>query len=121
MHILFTIAASLLITSLSTATPTTIWQSPYSGEIVQPEAGATIVPDVDFPFQYDDSNWCESAFTPLTVYLTQGSAPPPFSDVTADGTLVEGSYVANFGKFVISNFGALLLALRGRDLVVVGD
>ncbi|KAI0717526.1 hypothetical protein C8T65DRAFT_737858 [Cerioporus squamosus] len=64
-----------------------IWKSPFDGTIVSPDAGSTVVPAVDFAFKYTVSNWCESAFSPFTVYFTQGAVPP------------------SFDNFMVSNFG----------------
>ncbi|RPD59455.1 hypothetical protein L226DRAFT_574470 [Lentinus tigrinus ALCF2SS1-7] len=101
-----TVASAMLLPKRDKA----IWQSPFSGTIVSPSAGSTIVPAVDFAFDYATSNWCESAFTPFTVYLTQGAEPPSFDNVTTDGTLADGSYLYNLGKFTVSNFGLPLSA-----------
>ncbi|TFK85693.1 hypothetical protein K466DRAFT_566475 [Polyporus arcularius HHB13444] len=81
----------------------TVILSPFSGTIVSPVANDTIVPGVEFPFEYDISNWCESAYSPFTVYLTE--APPSFDNVTTDGTLAPGTYIHNFGTYLVSNFG----------------
>ena len=80
-----------------------IWQSPFSGTIVSPAAGSTITPSVDFAFDYAVSNWCESAFSPFAVYITQ--EPPSFANVTSDGTLADGTFALFLGKFTVSNFG----------------
>ncbi|KAI1790473.1 hypothetical protein LXA43DRAFT_890939 [Ganoderma leucocontextum] len=86
---------------------TTIWQSPFSGTIVAPAANDVIVPGANFTFEYDNSNWCESGFSPFTVYLTDGAVPPAFENVTVNGTLAEGAYILGMGKYVIANFPGL--------------
>ncbi|KAM5542159.1 hypothetical protein V8D89_004032 [Ganoderma adspersum] len=86
---------------------TTIYQSPYSGIIVAPVANDVIVPGVNFTFQYDNSNWCESGFSQFVVYITSGSTPPPFDNVTVNGTLADGTYVLDLGKYVVPNFPGL--------------
>ncbi|KAL1952413.1 hypothetical protein VTO73DRAFT_1562 [Trametes versicolor] len=85
--------------------PATIWPSPFSGTIMAPTADQAMAFGVGFPFDYQVSSWCEPAFAPFTVYLTSGSAPPVFDNVTADGALADGAFVFAFGKFVVSRFG----------------
>ncbi len=94
--------------TLPTRRATNIWQSPFSGSVVVPAANDVLVPGVNFTFEYDNSNWCESGFSPFTVYLTSGAAPPPFDNVTVNGTLAEGTYVLDMGKYVIANFPGVL-------------
>ena len=107
----FSLATSLLVATLAQASvlpqrrDAKIWQSPFTGTIIAPVADADVAPDAAFPFAYAVSNWCESSFTPFTVYLTTGVAPPAFGNVTADGELAEGTYEFQFGKYTVSNFG----------------
>ena len=94
---------------------TTIYQSPYSGTIVAPAANDVIVPGVNFTFEYDHSNWCESGFSQFVVYITSGTTPPPFDNVTVNGTLADGTYVLDLGKYIVPNFpGALHTLVRVR-------
>ncbi|PIL30756.1 hypothetical protein GSI_06924 [Ganoderma sinense ZZ0214-1] len=86
---------------------TTIYQSPFSGTIVAPVADEVIVPGVNFTFQYDNSNWCESGFSEFIVYLTSGTTPPPFDNVTVNGTLADGTYILDMGEYVVPNFAGL--------------
>lgn len=87
-----------------------VWQSPFSGTIESPAANSTIVPAKAFDFKYASSNWCESAFSPFTVYLTD--EPCSFGNVTTNGTLAHGTYRHNFGTYMVSNFGTYLDACR---------
>lgn len=94
---------------------TTIYQSPYSGTLVAPAANDVIVPGVNFTFEYDHSNWCESGFSQFVVYITSGTTPPPFDNVTVNGTLADGTYVLDLGKYIVPNFpGALHTLVRVR-------
>ena len=104
----FILVAASLLAVLGSATvlpKREIWQSPFTGEIVAPLTNEVIVEDVAFPFNYKTSSWCQASFEPFEVYLTQGEAPPPFEDVTEDGVMADGSYVYDFGRFVVSHFG----------------
>ncbi|KAI0735831.1 hypothetical protein C8Q76DRAFT_792337 [Earliella scabrosa] len=104
----FILVAASLLAVLGSATvlpKREIWQSPFTGEIVAPSTNEVIVEDVAFPFNYKTSSWCQASFEPFEVYLTQGEAPPPFEDVTEDGVMADGSYVYDFGRFVVSHFG----------------
>ncbi|TBU30792.1 hypothetical protein BD311DRAFT_172396 [Dichomitus squalens] len=109
MKLFITAIAPLFATLASAAVlpkrEATVWRSPFSGTIDAPVANDVIVPGVDFAFEYALSNWCESAYTPFTVYLTGGPAPPPFENVNANGTLAEGSFMLDLGKYSVSNFG----------------
>lgn len=82
-------------------------KSPYAGNIVTPTTNGSIIPGNEFPFSYEPSDWCESAFQPFSVYLTQGAEPPTFDAVTENGTLADGTYVFNFGTFIVSHFGRM--------------
>ncbi|KAI0325027.1 hypothetical protein GY45DRAFT_1261671 [Cubamyces sp. BRFM 1775] len=82
-----------------------IWQSPFSGTLVSPTVDQPIALGGEFPFEFDVSSWCEPAFAPFTVYLTAGREPPVFANVTASGALAPGTFIFNFGKFVVSRFG----------------
>ena len=104
----FSLVAAPLVATLVAATALPkpkIWQSPFAGQIVAPPLDVPVTPGVDFAFEYAPSEWCEPAFEPFTVYLTAGDAPPPFSDVTADGALADARVVHPFGTFVVSHFG----------------
>lgn len=104
----FSLFATLAFALTLPKRQTTIIQSPFSGTIAAPAANDVIVPGTNFTFEYHNSNWCESGYSPFTVYLTSGSAPPPFDNVTVNGTLAEGTYVLDMGKYLIANFvGAL--------------
>ena len=105
MTTVISLFASVTYAAVLPKRETTVWQSPFSGTIDSPIAEDVLFPGVDFPFKYAASNWCESAYTPFRVYLTEGPTPPPFENVTVDGTLAEGSFILDLGKFLVSNFG----------------
>ena len=96
---------------------TQVWESPFSGTITAPTSDAVLLSGANFSFAYARSNWCESDFSPFTVYVAQGTAPPAFESVTPDGALAEGAYTAQLGKYTVSNFGeryaAFAFALGG--------
>ncbi|KAH9939016.1 uncharacterized protein BXZ73DRAFT_99691 [Epithele typhae] len=105
------LAFTLLVTVASASTlpkrqaGTQVWQSPFTGTITAPAADTAVEPGTPFAFAYTRNNWCQSSYSPFTVYATQGEAPPSFANVTTDGRLAEGTYVQEMGTFVVSNFG----------------
>ena len=58
---------------------TQVWESPFSGTITAPTSNVVLISGANFSFAYARSNWCESDFSPFTVYVAQGAAPPAFS------------------------------------------
>ncbi|CDO71749.1 hypothetical protein BN946_scf184920.g33 [Trametes cinnabarina] len=100
----FLLATLVPATALPKRQPST-WESPFPGTILSPTRGQLFQFGSELPFAYQVSSWCEPAFAPFTVYLTAGPNPPVFDNVTADGTLADGSYLVDFGKFVVSRFG----------------
>ncbi|KAI0668622.1 hypothetical protein C8Q78DRAFT_235012 [Trametes maxima] len=100
----FTIANLTAAVALPKRQPSPISQSPFTGVIVTPSENQPMSFGLDFPFEYDVSDWCEPAFAPFTVYLTAGE-PPVFDNVTATGALADGAFAFEFGKFVVSRFG----------------
>ena len=60
---------------------TQVWESPFSGTITAPTSDAVLLSGANFSFAYARSNWCESDFSPFTVYVAQGAAPPAFESV----------------------------------------
>ncbi|EJF58487.1 hypothetical protein DICSQDRAFT_110246 [Dichomitus squalens LYAD-421 SS1] len=73
------------------------------GVTVQPSDGSVIVPGTAFPFDYENRNYCESGYSPISVYMS--ATAPTSANVTNDGTLADGSFVFHFGDFLIANFG----------------
>ncbi|RDX43946.1 hypothetical protein OH76DRAFT_1487495 [Lentinus brumalis] len=73
------------------------------GTTTAPANGSTIVPGSTFPFHYSDSNFCESGYSLISVYLS--TSAPTAADVTTSGGLVDGSFSFDFGNFLIPNFG----------------
>ncbi|OSD05389.1 hypothetical protein PYCCODRAFT_1465295 [Trametes coccinea BRFM310] len=75
---------------------------PAHGLTVQPADGSTVTPGAAFPFEYENENYCESGYSPISVYLS--TSPPTDADVSG-GELVDGSFVYKFGDYLIANFG----------------
>ncbi|KAI0932786.1 hypothetical protein AcW2_001316 [Taiwanofungus camphoratus] len=73
------------------------------GIIDAPSANTTIAPGATFAFEYSVANACESGYSPLTVWLLQ--QPPSDDDLTSDGVFAEGTYLYEFGKYLVPNFG----------------
>ncbi|KAI0638935.1 hypothetical protein C8Q77DRAFT_1213661 [Trametes polyzona] len=76
---------------------------PAHGTTVNPAEGSTITPGASFAFKYENIDFCESGYSPISVYLS--TSPPTAADVTSGGELSEGSFVYRFGDFLIANFG----------------
>lgn len=107
-------AAAAAASALPKRQPAT-WQSPFAGTIVSPVENQAMSFGGGFPFEYDVSSWCEPAFAPFSVWLTTGAAPPTFGNVTAAGALADGAFAFEFGKFVVSRFGAFWWRAGCRD------
>ncbi|KAI9062760.1 hypothetical protein FKP32DRAFT_1573857 [Trametes sanguinea] len=75
---------------------------PAHGLTVQPADGSTITAGASFPFEYRNDDYCESGYSPISVYLS--TSPPTDADVSG-GELVDGSFVYKFGDYLIANFG----------------
>ncbi|KAJ7470774.1 hypothetical protein FB451DRAFT_321232 [Mycena latifolia] len=71
------------------------------GTITQPTAGLEISSAASIPFSYQDSNWCEGGYTPITVWLLDFA--PTTANLNATGQFVDAAYY--FGPFLIGNFG----------------
>ncbi|KAJ7628514.1 hypothetical protein FB45DRAFT_694631, partial [Roridomyces roridus] len=76
------------------------------GTITQPTADSTtlpspLVPGTSFPFAYQDSNWCEGGYTPITVWLLDYA--PTTGNLNATGQFTDALY--SYGLFLIPNFG----------------
>ncbi|CCM05548.1 uncharacterized protein FIBRA_07775 [Fibroporia radiculosa] len=76
---------------------------PSHGSIVAPSGNASIVPGAIFDFDFDSINYCESGYEPITVWLLEQE--PTDADVTSDGVFPNGTYLYNFGEWLIPNFG----------------
>ncbi|KAH9850635.1 hypothetical protein C2E23DRAFT_834770 [Lenzites betulinus] len=76
---------------------------PSHGTTVSPAAGSTITPGSSFPFSYRNEDFCESGYSPISVYLS--TSAPTSADVTSAGELADGSFVFKFGDYLIANFG----------------
>ena len=93
MHfITFSSLSALALSALSYA----------SAAIVAPANGTTIDPGATFAFDYENSNECESGYSPISVWLS--TSAPTSSDISG-GELVSGSYIYKFGDWLIPNFG----------------
>ncbi|KAI0358909.1 hypothetical protein OH77DRAFT_1395991 [Trametes cingulata] len=103
-YALSTLALSASLTHAATlaATKRQIVVSEH-GTTVDPVSGSTITPGASFPFSYENRNFCESGYSPISVYLS--TTQPTTADVTNSGELADGSFVFKFGDFLIANFG----------------
>ncbi|CAK5268672.1 unnamed protein product [Mycena citricolor] len=72
------------------------------GVINAPTAGTVVAAGSSFPFSYQDSNWCQSGYSPISVWLTD-SAPTTASINATDGSLLSSKHY--YGRFLIANFG----------------
>ncbi|KZT07354.1 uncharacterized protein LAESUDRAFT_713795 [Laetiporus sulphureus 93-53] len=100
-------------------------QSPETGTIVNPAVGTAIDPGASFAFNYSTNNWCHQGYSLFTVWLTPGPDAPTYADVTSTngnagdsvGILEEGTYLYDFGEFVVNNFRRLAdLAIEAGEL-----
>ncbi|KAJ7432524.1 hypothetical protein B0H11DRAFT_2125805 [Mycena galericulata] len=71
------------------------------GTITAPTAETAVTSSASFPFSYQDSNWCEGGYTPITVWLTDYA--PTTANLNATGQFTDATYY--FGPFLIGNFG----------------
>ncbi|KAJ7503556.1 hypothetical protein B0H11DRAFT_1986057 [Mycena galericulata] len=71
------------------------------GTITAPTAETAVSSSAAFPFSYQDSNWCEGGYTPITVWLTDYA--PTTANLNATGQFTDATYY--FGSFLIGNFG----------------
>lgn len=83
------------------------------GIIDAPSANTTIAPGATFAFEYSVANACESGYSPLTVWLLQ--QPPSDDDLTSDGVFAEGTYLYEFGKYLVPNFGMYIIYIEKGD------
>ncbi|KAI0757451.1 hypothetical protein C8Q80DRAFT_101692 [Daedaleopsis nitida] len=75
---------------------------PTHGTTIAPTDGTTVSPGTTFPFTYNRVNYCESGYTPISVYL---SSTAPANAAVTNGELANGSYVYKFGDYLFANFG----------------
>ncbi|EJF58489.1 hypothetical protein DICSQDRAFT_173001 [Dichomitus squalens LYAD-421 SS1] len=74
------------------------------GVTVRPADGETVVAGAPFPFEYAPANACHDGYTPIGVYI--GREAPSFEkDVQDNGHLRPGSFIFQFGDWLIPNFG----------------
>ncbi|KAI0662370.1 hypothetical protein C8Q70DRAFT_957870 [Cubamyces menziesii] len=76
---------------------------PAHGTTTEPTGGSVIAAGDAFPFKYENVDYCESGYSPISVFLS--TTAPTDADVTNSGELADGSYVYKFGDFLIANFG----------------
>lgn len=69
--------------------------------IVTPADGASIQAGETFSFQFTLDNWCESGYTPISLYLLADA--PTASSLDASGQYSE--FIYHFGDYEYSNFG----------------
>ena len=75
---------------------------PSHGTTVAPADGAVLQPGDAFAFNYENSNTCESGYSPISVYLSESA--PTDADIV-NGSLTTGSFIFKFGNWLIPNFG----------------
>ena len=75
------------------------------GTISQPTSGATLTPGQEFTFQYLRTNFCNTGYSKISVYLL--ATQPTASDVTTSGTIDNPLF--SFGDFLYANFGQYLI------------
>ncbi|KAI0699505.1 hypothetical protein C8T65DRAFT_581064, partial [Cerioporus squamosus] len=86
---------------------------PDHGTTTAPANGAVIAPGDSFPFSFQAAPFgtqvCFSAYDGVNIYLS--TSPPTAADVTSDASrscaLVNGSFVADLGSYVVPHFSGL--------------
>ncbi|KAJ6549471.1 hypothetical protein B0H10DRAFT_1713642, partial [Mycena sp. CBHHK59/15] len=71
------------------------------GTITAPTSGATVTSGASVSFTYQDSNWCEGGYSPITVWLTDYA--PTTDTLNSTGQFTDATYY--FGAYLIGNFG----------------
>ncbi|KAJ7220229.1 hypothetical protein GGX14DRAFT_354749, partial [Mycena pura] len=71
------------------------------GTIISPSAGGLITGGVSIPFSYQDGNWCQDGYSPISVWLLD--VPPTTANMNSTGQFPDAYYY--FGAFVLGNFG----------------
>ncbi|KAJ3778843.1 hypothetical protein FB446DRAFT_782980 [Lentinula raphanica] len=89
------------------ATPMSSRQSAH-GVLSAPTNGLVVAEGTSFPFEFQDSNWCEDGYSQISVWLTD--YVPTTSNLNSTGQFPEGEYDYYFGSFLIPNFGLPVLA-----------
>ncbi|KAJ6553585.1 hypothetical protein DFH09DRAFT_1166947 [Mycena vulgaris] len=78
----------------------------HHGTITQPTSGLVAGSGASIPFSYQDSNWCQGGYTPITVWLLDFA--PTTDNLNATGQFPDAAYY--FGTYFIGNFGLLPIA-----------
>lgn len=73
------------------------------GSISLPGTYDAIAPGATFNFGFDSVNYCESGYEPVTIWLLE--TPPTVEDMTTNGTFATGTYLFEFGEWLVPNFG----------------
>ncbi|KAJ6577537.1 hypothetical protein B0H19DRAFT_985144 [Mycena capillaripes] len=71
------------------------------GTIAHPTSGTVLTSGATFSFSYQDSNWCEGGYTPITVWLLDSA--PTTANLNSTGQFPDATYY--FGAYLIANFG----------------
>ncbi|KAF8207023.1 hypothetical protein K438DRAFT_1962660 [Mycena galopus ATCC 62051] len=71
------------------------------GTLTAPATGTVVTSGQSFSFNYEDSNWCEGGYTPITVWLLDYA--PTTANLNATGQFSDATFY--FGKYFIGNFG----------------
>ncbi|KAJ7082870.1 hypothetical protein B0H15DRAFT_851797 [Mycena belliarum] len=75
------------------------------GTITQPPAQTHVSSGASIPFSYQDSNWCEGGYSPISVWLLASSSAPTTANLNASGKLPESDATYYLGAFTVPNFG----------------
>ncbi|KAJ4478990.1 hypothetical protein J3R30DRAFT_2699246 [Lentinula aciculospora] len=78
------------------------------GTLSAPSSGSIVSQGSSFPFEFQDSNWCEDGYSAITVWLTNYA--PTTSSLNSTGQFPEGEYSWYYGEYLIPNFGLPVLS-----------
>ncbi|KAJ3859962.1 hypothetical protein EV359DRAFT_85826 [Lentinula novae-zelandiae] len=106
---LFTAAAILYSAFHASAAPSTrqVLETSH-GILSAPSSGVVVSQGSSFPFDFQDSNWCEDGYSSISVWLTNYA--PTYLNVNSTGQFSEGEYSYYFGSYLIPNFGLPVLS-----------
>ncbi|KAJ4466388.1 hypothetical protein C8J55DRAFT_240470 [Lentinula edodes] len=115
---LFTTAAILYSAFHASAAPSTrqVLETSH-GILSAPSSGVVVSQGSSFPFEFQDSNWCEDGYSSISIWLTNYA--PTYLNVNSTGQFSEGEYSYYFGSYLIPNFGLPVLSGNEVYLAVV--
>lgn len=117
---LFTTAAILYSAFHASAAPSTrqVLETSH-GILSAPSSGVVVSQGSSFPFEFQDSNWCEDGYSSISVWLTNYA--PTYLNVNSTGQFSEGEYSYYFGSYLIPNFGQYFSPDLGIVPVLIDD